>query len=310
MARRRCAALIGPGLNSYLRKACLFQLAMDQVEVVIAVRRASQKAWWIARKDFGQGVRYIVREHILLDAIPYVKQKTPTWLEDPLCLAVARLAVGEKHDPELTANQIENSILELQRQCICSAPGDATVSSLSRNGIVKHGLVQVSYDVAGVWGKSWRQCSRDHAAAGSGFQNGTWRKRSHSLGNILGEALEYQWDQITIVVFRDRTSEQLVGFGHGLPPVGCFMSGLEPYINNFRTMSFRVGRHSSTAATALRGVKPAGPPREAQARGAGGRLRACSAGWRGRQPPRISAHGSAPLRRAQPPRQRCPCGRT
>src|SRR5258705_12521216 len=72
--------------------------------------------------------------------------------------------------------------------------------------------------LASVGRKSWRQCSRDHAAASGGFQNGTRRKRSHSLGNILGEVLEYQRDEIAIVVFRDRTSKHLVGFRH------CFFS--------------------------------------------------------------------------------------
>jgi hypothetical protein len=42
-------------------------------------------------------------------------------------------------------------------------------SGLSHSGIVQHRLVEVGYDVASVWRKSWHQCSRDHAAASSGF---------------------------------------------------------------------------------------------------------------------------------------------
>ncbi len=122
MARGGCAALIGSGLDYHPRKACLLQLTTDQRGVVIAVRRASQKAWRIAWKYLRERVRYIVREHILLDAIPYAKQKIAPRLEDPLCLPIARLAVGEKHDAELTTNEIESGIFERQRQGICFAP--------------------------------------------------------------------------------------------------------------------------------------------------------------------------------------------
>src|SRR2546421_699526 len=49
MARGRCAALVGSSLDHHARKACLLQLPIDQRGVVIAVRRSSQKAWWIVR---------------------------------------------------------------------------------------------------------------------------------------------------------------------------------------------------------------------------------------------------------------------
>src|SRR5450756_38916 len=126
---------------------------------MIAVRRPCQKAWRIVRKDFRERARHIVREHVLVNAIPYVEQETSSGLEDPLCLTVARLAVGEEHDAKLTTNEIEGSIFERQRLCICFAPTDAIVGDLSRSSVVKHRLVEVGYNVAGVWRKSWRQCS-------------------------------------------------------------------------------------------------------------------------------------------------------
>src|SRR5258705_6651295 len=113
---------------------------MDRRGVVIAMRRPSQKAWWVARKYLRERVRYIVREHILLDAIPYVKQEMASRLEDSLCLTVARLAVGEKPDTELTTKEIESSILERQRQCIGFAPADAVVEGPARSGIGHHRL--------------------------------------------------------------------------------------------------------------------------------------------------------------------------
>jgi hypothetical protein len=57
MARGGCAALIGSSLDYHARKACLLQLTMAQRGVVIAMRRASQKAWWIARKYLRERVR-------------------------------------------------------------------------------------------------------------------------------------------------------------------------------------------------------------------------------------------------------------
>src|ERR1035437_1590572 len=169
MARRGCAALLGFSLDHHAGEACLFQLTTDQRGVVITVRRACQKAWRIARKDFRERVRHIVREHVLLHTIPYIEQETSSGFEDPLCLTVAQLAVGEKHDAKLATNEIEGSIFERQHLCICFAPADATVGDLSRSSVVKHRLVEVGYDVAGVWRKSWRQCSSDHATASSSF---------------------------------------------------------------------------------------------------------------------------------------------
>src|SRR5258707_4736781 len=134
---------------------------MDQRSVVIAMRRASQKAWWIARKYLRERVGYIVREHIFLDAVPYIKQEMASRLEDPLCLTVARLAVGEKHDTELTTNQIESSIFERQPPCICLAPADAIVGGLSHSGIVQHRLGVVGFDGANILGKCLGPVSRE-----------------------------------------------------------------------------------------------------------------------------------------------------
>ena len=84
------------------------------------MRRACEKAWWIVRKDFRKRVRDIVREHVLLNAIPYVEQETSSGLEDPLCLTVARLAVGKEHDAKLATNEIEG----------ISSNGSASASAL------------------------------------------------------------------------------------------------------------------------------------------------------------------------------------
>src|SRR4030081_1506151 len=70
MTRGGCVALVGSSLDHHARKACLLQLTIDQRGVVIAMRRSRQKSWWIVRKYLRERVRYIVRKHILLDAIP------------------------------------------------------------------------------------------------------------------------------------------------------------------------------------------------------------------------------------------------
>ena len=212
MTRRGCATLLRSGFDRHAGKACLLQLTTDQGSVVIAVGRACQKAGRIIRKDFRERVRHIVREHVLLDAIPYVEQETSAGLENPFRLAVTRLPIGEEHGAKLATNEIESSIFERQRQRICFAPADAVVGGLSRSGIVEHRLVEVGDDIAGIRRKPWRQRPSNHAAAGSGFQNGIRRKCRYALCNIRGEGLEDQRDQVAIVVFRDRAGEQLVGF--------------------------------------------------------------------------------------------------
>src|SRR3984893_8395153 len=150
MARRGCAAFVGSSFNHHTREASPFQFTTNQLGVVIAVRRACQKAWRIARKDFRERVGHLLREHVLLNAIPHVDQEPSSGFEHPLCLTVARLAVGKEHDSKLATNQIEGSILERQRQCVCLAPTDATVCDLSRGGVVKHRLGEGGYHVAGV----------------------------------------------------------------------------------------------------------------------------------------------------------------
>src|SRR5262249_21504045 len=106
-----------------------------------AMRRARQKAWRIAREDFRERVRHIVREHVLLNAIPYGEQEMSSGLEDTLCLTVVQPSVGEEHDAKLATNEVEGSIFERQRLCVCFAPADAAVGKLSRSSIVKHRLV-------------------------------------------------------------------------------------------------------------------------------------------------------------------------
>src|ERR1700733_11324185 len=133
MAGRGYAALIRPGIDHHAGESRLLQITTDQRGVMIAVRRACQEPGRIAGKDFSERVRHIVREHVLLNAIPYAEQETSPGLEDPLCLTVARLAVGEEHHSKLATNEIEGGIFERQRLGIGLAPTDATVGDLSRS---------------------------------------------------------------------------------------------------------------------------------------------------------------------------------
>ena len=50
-ARRGCAALFGSCLDNHTGKTCLLQLATDQGRIMVAVRRACQKARRIVRKN-------------------------------------------------------------------------------------------------------------------------------------------------------------------------------------------------------------------------------------------------------------------
>src|SRR5271169_5286207 len=72
-ARRGCTALFGSRLDHHTGEACVLQLATDQCRIVVAVRRACQKARRIVRKHLCKSIRHIIRKYVLLDAIPYVE---------------------------------------------------------------------------------------------------------------------------------------------------------------------------------------------------------------------------------------------
>src|SRR4029077_10930004 len=89
-ARRRSTALFGSRLDHNAGETCLPQLAADQLRIVVAVRRACQKARRIVRKNLCESIRDIIRKYILLDAIPYVEQEMSSGLQDSLRFAVGR----------------------------------------------------------------------------------------------------------------------------------------------------------------------------------------------------------------------------
>src|SRR6516225_8748828 len=103
---------------------------------MVPVRRAWQKARRVIWKDLCERVRHIICEHVFLDAIPYIEQKPPARLEDPLGLAVARLTVRKEHDTELTKNDIECTIFEWQRLRIDFSPVYTSICDLSCRCIV------------------------------------------------------------------------------------------------------------------------------------------------------------------------------
>src|SRR6516165_12646642 len=142
MVWRRRAALRCFGLNHQVGKARLLQLVTDQRDVMVTMRRACQKAGRIIWKDLCKCVRYIICEHVFLNAIPHTEQKPSAALEYPLGLTVTGLAVREEHDAELAKDDVERMIFERQGLCICCSPGDANIGGLSRRRVVQHGLVE------------------------------------------------------------------------------------------------------------------------------------------------------------------------
>src|SRR5262245_10308558 len=76
-ARRGSTALLGARLDLDTGEARGLELATDQRRIVVAVRRARQKARRIVWKKFGESIRHIIREHVLLDAVPYVEYEMP-----------------------------------------------------------------------------------------------------------------------------------------------------------------------------------------------------------------------------------------
>lgn len=66
---RLCAAIV----SITTREAGTFQLTTDQCRIVVAVRGADHEARRIVGKQACKGVRHLIREMILLDAVPYVE---------------------------------------------------------------------------------------------------------------------------------------------------------------------------------------------------------------------------------------------
>ena len=89
-ARRGCTALFGSRLDHHTGETCVLQFATDQRRIVVAVRRACQKARRIVRKNLCESIRHIIRKYILFDAIPYIEQEMSSRLQDSLCFAIGR----------------------------------------------------------------------------------------------------------------------------------------------------------------------------------------------------------------------------
>ena len=118
------------------REAGLLEIAGDQRRVVVAVRRAHHHAGRVVRKERGKGVRDVIGEDVLLDAIPDVEEEMPARAEDAPRLAVAGDAVGEEHRAELAEDEIEARVVERQRQGIGLTPVDGLAGRLLRG---RHG---------------------------------------------------------------------------------------------------------------------------------------------------------------------------
>src|SRR5882757_1464341 len=73
---------LGSRLDHHAGETGVLQLATDQCRIVVAVRRACQKARRIVRKNPCESIRHIIRKYIFLDAIPYVEQKMSSGLQD------------------------------------------------------------------------------------------------------------------------------------------------------------------------------------------------------------------------------------
>lgn len=68
--RRGGPASFGPRLDRRVSEACFLQLATDQRRIVIAMRRARQKARRIVGKDRRERIRHVIGKSVFLDAIP------------------------------------------------------------------------------------------------------------------------------------------------------------------------------------------------------------------------------------------------
>jgi hypothetical protein len=83
-ARRGCTALFGSRLDHHAGETCLLQAATDQCRIVVAVRRASQKARRIVRKNLSESIRHIIRKYTL----PFCGERTSavtTWPRSNAC---------------------------------------------------------------------------------------------------------------------------------------------------------------------------------------------------------------------------------
>ncbi|MNS96812.1 hypothetical protein D3C72_1311280 [compost metagenome] len=208
------------------------QVVADLCDVVVAVRRAREKARRVVREHGGDGAGDVVGEGVVFDAVPDAEHEAPAGFQHATRLAVAGNSVREEHGAELAQDHIERGVLERQGERIGLPPFDAVVPRLPRDGVVEHGGVEVGHHVARTGAELGCQHPRDRAAAGRRFQHRAGRERSDQGGHVDGVALEDQGDHQRVVELRDRAREHLVAFvGHGNSLKALNRAGLLPCSN-------------------------------------------------------------------------------
>ena len=176
MVRGRRAALLAPLLDRYTGKSCQPQFVLDQPLVVVAVWRPRQEPRRIVRKYFGERAGDLMREYVFVDTIPDIEDEGSAGFEDPFGFQIPLCTIGEKHDPELTADDIKLCIGKWQGERVCLLPSDASILSLSLCRMIEHRPIEVCHHIPSVWSKLSSQCARHDTGAGGRLEHARRRK--------------------------------------------------------------------------------------------------------------------------------------
>ncbi len=215
LQRRWRGAFVGDGFDVEICKPGAAQIGGNVQRVVIAVRRAGQKARRVVGKAVGGGPGGEIGEDIILDPVPDVEDKSSPGSENAPRLAIALNPVGEEHDPELADHHVEACVIVRQGGGVGLGPADAGVIGLAGAGAFQHRRVEVAHRVMRVRTQARRNGAGDHAAAGCGFQNSRRIAAGHAPGQIVGVAFEYQRHEIVVINLGHSANKDVIVFRHG-----------------------------------------------------------------------------------------------
>ena len=127
--------------------------------------------------------------------------------------------------------------------------------------MVEHRLVEVGGDVGGACRPASAPDARVTTPVPAAVsRNGARRKSHRTPSNVVGILLEDQRDEVTVIVFRDRTGEDLVGFQHGISHfIGMvtYRRGATVCLRGTKDKREREGLIAARAAASKAGARPA-----------------------------------------------------
>jgi len=103
-------------------KTAACKVTLNVLVIVIAVRRAGQKARRVLGKDGFECGDHGVGEFVFLDPVPHVKNENTSPPEHPPCFRKRFRPFRKEHGPELTHDRVKTCVRKRQLHGICLPP--------------------------------------------------------------------------------------------------------------------------------------------------------------------------------------------